>query len=342
MGIYDQRTKPAYRFHDFDINYANSEYILEWWSPEHDQLILDLINQYQWCWYWEITESVKKITNSLIIESWRKKDPICNKYAWSNVVMYFALARAEVLNLSKKIRAPEWKTCGLCNKKFVEDSLPFPLIKRQGIDRLDFCAPCLQGLIFPDSGSDDVNEDQIYKYLCGIYELTGTLPRSDYYVGYRDLLYLDYKERLELLELLQLRPSMIRVKELFNSWIHALQKAGLLGDYVLRTPRGIHTIAEDGHLCLSMGERTIDDFMTKYGIVHEKEPSYPGSNYRADFKVGDILIEYFGMAGLPDYDLKTEEKKLICKVNKIHLISLYPKDLRDEKFLKKKLSILIK
>lgn len=342
MGIYDQREKPAYRNHDIDTSYASNHYILDWWTSEHDQLISDLINQYQWCWYWEIKNSVVKITNDEVIERWRKIDPICNKYVWYNVIMYFALARAEILNLTKKIRTPKWKICGLCGKKFVEHSLPFPLIKRQGMDRLEFCAPCLRDTVLSNLGSNTVNEKQIIKFLCGIYELTGVIPRSDYYVGYRDLLYLDFDERVNFLKLLQLRPSNSRIKELFNSWIHALQQADLIGDYVLRTPRGIHTIANDGHLCLSMGERTIDDFLYDHGIDHEKEVPYPNSNYRADFKVGDIFIEYFGMIGDIEYEKRMKEKLLICKTNNIELISLVSKDLRDERSLKRKFSKFLK
>jgi len=337
MSIYDQRTKPAYRNHDIDISYADSKYILNWWTSEHDQLIINLIDRFQWCWYWEISRSVLGITDSSIIDSWRNEDPICSKYAWSNVLMYFALARAEVLKLTKRIRSPEWKICGLCNKKFVEDSLPFPLIKRQGLDQLEFCAPCLRDTVLSNLGSDTVNKNQIIKFLCGIYEFTGVLPRSDYYVGYRDLLYLDFEDRVRFLKLLQLRPSTARVNELFNSWVHALQQADLIGEYVLRTTRGIHTIANDGHLCLSMGERTIDDFLYEHGIDHEKEPSYPESNYRADFKVGDTYIEYFGLVGDPEYEKRMDEKILICDANKIEMIALFPDDLRNEKRLIRKL-----
>jgi len=111
MGIYDQRTKPAYRNHDIDTSFASNHYILDWWTSEHDQLIRDLINKYQWCWYWEIRNSVERITDNAIIERWRKKDPLCKQYAWNNVIMWFAIARAEVNKFTSEIRSPEWKIC---------------------------------------------------------------------------------------------------------------------------------------------------------------------------------------------------------------------------------------
>jgi hypothetical protein len=256
--------------------------------------------------------------------------------------MYFALARAEILNLTKKIRTPEWKICGLCNNRFIENSLPFPLIKRLGIDRLEFCAPCLRDTILQGSGSDNVSREQAINYIREFFKTTGVIPPSNSSIGYNDLLYLNYEERKEILNVLQLRPTNKRVKELFNSWTEALQQSGLIGDYSLTTTRGIHTYANDGHLCLSLGERTIDDFLFEHGIKHEKESSYPNSNFRADFKVGQIFIEYFGLVGDPEYDKRIKEKKLICKEYKIQLISLYPQDLQNEKRLMKKLSQLIK
>jgi hypothetical protein len=276
-----------------------------------------------------------------VLENWIETDPLCRRYAWNNILMHFSIARAEVIKVTKQIRSPQWKICGLCHNRFIENSLPFPLVKRLGIDRLEFCAPCLRDTVLSKSGYDNASEDQIKKYIRGIYKITGVFPNSNYYVGYNDLLNLDYEQRLEFLKLLKIRPSNLRVKEIYNSCANAYQQAGIIGEYLLTTSRGIHTVANDGHLCLSLGERTIDDFLYEHGIEHEKEPSYPDSNFRADFRVGDILIEYFGMAGDPEYDKKTKIKKGICRTNQIQLISIYPNDLRDEKHLERKLAILL-
>ena len=73
------------------------------------------------------------------------------------------------------------------------------------------------------------------------------------------------------------------------------------------------------------------------GIKHEKEPKYPEGNYRADFKVNDSLIEYFGLKGQKEYDEKIKIKKKICKKNKIKLLSIYPKDLINTKTLENKI-----
>jgi hypothetical protein len=57
-------------------------------------------------------------------------------------------------------------------------------------------------------------------------------------------------------------------------WADWLNRAGLLGDGV-QTLRGTITVASDGHLCRSLLERHIDDFLTANGIAHEVEPYWP-------------------------------------------------------------------
>jgi hypothetical protein len=124
---------------------------------------------------------------------------------------------------------------------------------------------------------------------------------------------------------------------MFGSWLKALVEAGILEDGTRRTGRGTQCLAKDGHLCLSLGEKTIDDFLHSYGIAHEKEPHYPEGNFRADFLVDGVFIEYFGLKGDSDYDAKTRLKQRICKKHGIRLISIYPSDIVSLKKLSKKL-----
>jgi len=94
-------------------------------------------------------------------------------------------------------------------------------------------------------------------------------------------------------------------------------------------------------MCFSLGEKTIDDYLYKNKIKHEREPKYPDSNYRADFKIGNTFLEYFGLTGNPEYDTKTKMKKRLCKKYGIKLISIYPKDLASSPKLEKKLKDLV-
>jgi len=338
--IYDQRDKPAYERFEVNPQYAENRHILKWWTPDHDALLARLIAEKQWVWFWYATEGIVTLTHAKQIDDWKRNDPLCQRYAWYNVLMYFAAARAQQIGLTRNIRRPRWKRCLLCKHKFVENSLPLPLIERLGIDKLDFCAPCLRGAVLQGSGNDTAPRTTVLKYLKKLSDIIGRVPPQNFGEGTADLRDLTRDGRVELLRLLQNKPTVKCVKSHFGSWLNALIKAGVLEDGTRKTSRGIQTIAIDGHVCLSLGEKTIDDFLHKRGIRHTKEPGYPEGGYRADFKIDDVLIEYFGLAGNPDYDKKIQEKTSICEKHGIALIAIYAKDLMSQERLEEKLSPL--
>jgi hypothetical protein len=335
LSVYDQRDKPAYGNFSAKRSYCKNPHILKWWTSSHDQLIVKQIEKEQWLWYWGITKEIVKITPTETIDAWQQEDPLCSQYAWYNILMYFAASRAQVLGLTKNIRKPQWKTCPLCDKKFVEDSLPVSLVGRLGINHIDFCAPCLSEALFQGSGT--LPREQVLSYLQDLADVLQRVPNQNFGEGIEDLDGLDYQERLALLRVLKGKPTVRRVKELFGSWLKALVEAEVLEDGTRRTSRGTQCLAKDGHVCLSLGEKTIDDFLHSRGIGHEKEPHYPEGNFRADFLVDGVFIEYFGLKGDPEYDAKTRLKQRICKRHGIKLISIYPSDLVSVKRLNRKL-----
>ena len=63
---------------------------------------------------------------------------------------------------------------------------------------------------------------------------------------------------------------------------------------------------------------------------------------RADWKIGNIYVEYFGLKGEITYDIKTAKKFQLCKKMNIELIAIFPDDLKDmSKILNNIKSILI-
>jgi hypothetical protein len=301
----------------------------------------DRISSKQWVWYWAISDDLVKITSVDAIEAWKNEDPLCSKYTWYNVLMYFAASRANQLGITKSIRIPAQKTCLLCHQDFIEDSLPLPLIERLGIDRLDFCSPCLRDTVLSGSGNDDATKSSSLEYAKNLANLLQRVPNQGFGEGLNDLIDLDTSDRVKLLTLLRSKPTVSRVKKLFGSWLRLLIEAGVLEDGTRKTSRGIQTLAKDGHVCFSLGEKTIDDWLHTHDVHHEKEPKYPDSNFRADFKVGEAFVEYFGLAGDPEYDKKIGEKTRFCLKYGIQLISILPKDLASQNGLNKKLDILL-
>jgi hypothetical protein len=135
------------------------------------------------------------------------------------------------------------------------------------------------------------------------------------------------------------------VKNIFGNWFQALVKTNTLPDGVLRTTRGIKCLAKDGHMCLSLDEQFIDNWLYAHSISHEREPFYPShpqlnanGKRRADWKVGNTLIEYFGLMGDDKYERRMTEKMLLAEKLDIKVIPIYPSDLSN---LVEKLSDLL-
>lgn len=124
-------------------------------------------------------------------------------------------------------------------------------------------------------------------------------------------------------------------KKLFGSWAHLLEEAQLL-EHQQRGRGGHRSFASDGHLCLSMGERAICEFLTRKSISHTKEPLYPQddklnphSGLRGDFLVGSIFIEFAGMMDNKEYAGRMNQKKKLAKIKKIPWIKIEGSGLED-------------
>lgn len=116
----------------------------------------------------------------------------------------------------------------------------------------------------------------------------------------------------------------------FGSWNKALEEAGLNPNKSLL---GCRCVAQDGHKCHSLAEKIIDDWLSGHLIEHDKEVFYPSSLKRADWRVGNICIEYLGVSISYNHRINHEyqnailEKRQLCQKHSLALIELYPDDL---------------
>jgi len=124
-------------------------------------------------------------------------------------------------------------------------------------------------------------------------------------------------------------------KKMFGSWAHLLEAAELL-EHRQRGRGGHQSIASDGHLCLSMGERAICEYLTRKGISHTKEPIYPADEklnpnglLRGDFLVGSLFIEFAGMMSNKDYAERMSIKSKLAKLKGIPWIKVEGSQLED-------------
>ena len=102
---------------------------------------------------------------------------------------------------------------------------------------------------------------------------------------------------------------------------------------------GTRCIALDGHVCHSLGEKTIDDTLHRLGVAHEREPRYPGGAFRGDFLVGDAIVEYRGLTGEPAYDAKQKLKRAAAVEAGLRVIDILPADVVNLASLRRKLGL---
>lgn len=125
---------------------------------------------------------------------------------------------------------------------------------------------------------------------------------------------------------------------MFGSWNNAILAAGLEPhrSHDHRMYKRTRTKAVDGHLCDSISEAIIDNWLTENKVPHIRDARYPTTNHKADWAIKDgcIFIEYFGLAtDSPRYDREIKLKKKLCKKGGINLIEIYPKDLYPKSLL---------
>ncbi len=128
----------------------------------------------------------------------------------------------------------------------------------------------------------------------------------------------------------------------FGSWTNALIATGLIPHRSLnqRMYKRRQCFAKDGHICNSVSELIIDNWLYKNKINHQKETSYPKGKFTADWSLSkNTLVEYFGLArDSRRYDEEIKKKQQICNDSEITLIEIYSKDL----FPKNKLEEILK
>lgn len=195
----------------------------------------------------------------------------------------------------------EFKICKQCGENY-----------RKSTNNKNFCSKLCRNLAL---GYDKNKIINILKKLAG--ELNRTPARREAFGG--------------------VDKACIRI---FGSWNKAIMGAGLVPNRSCdnKMYKRVISKAKDGHLCDSISEVLIDNWLYKNNIKHEKDAHYPKTNHLADWKIvyedKEIFVEYFGLANdSPRYDRSIKEKQTLCDEQNIYLISIFPKDLYPKTFL---------
>lgn len=182
-----------------------------------------------------------------------------------------------------------------------------------------------------DIAVKDSIKNKLGMLLKSLVDTLGFIPERNFRESFSYLKDLNKQKFEDAIKVLNEMPSYnFGYKEIFGSWLQALLAAGILEGGIRKTSRGYICLAKDGHECRSIGEKIVDDYLFTHNINHEQEPHYPGERlFRADWKVGEYFIEFWGLKGDEDYDKKIEDKKAIAQQHQIPLIEITFDDLRN-------------
>ena len=129
------------------------------------------------------------------------------------------------------------------------------------------------------------------------------------------------------------------VRRIFGTWNNAIIIAGFKPNPVKFANKHI---ADDGHKCDSLAEKIIDDWLLEKKIKHKTKVPYYHNNMTADFKIGNIYVEFFGLQGqVEKYDKLVMEKEKFWKEKNLKVIKIYPNDLFPKNNLERIFSAII-
>ena len=318
--------------------------INRWWSPRHDRVLLRWVEQFGYAWQGRVGELRGELArcSPKSFARWtewvdKKREKSLGTYVaiWQNQLLFHARRRVNSLGYLEEFERSKVDRCRCCRKLFEKSLQPHHKLVLIGQVGLPVCKKCLRRSLF--SLGTDLSSREIKTYLRKLTSIVGGVPRSGFGDYPRHYIGLSVDQIVALSKLLRKRPISESVRIEFGSWPQALLAAGI--DITLNSGRGRRCVAKDGHVCLSLAEKTLDDFLFANQIPHEKEVHYPESRLRCDFFVGDVYIEYFGLRGDVEYDKKTQRKLLLAKAANLKLLPLFAEDIVDVSVLRRKLTL---
>jgi hypothetical protein len=279
----------------------------------------------------ERDERRERITQSMM---WLQNRYTCWRLAQRRAGQLPAAMRAYRRKLSEQ---RQYHQCLICGWTFRPCDLP-DYLYLEGEDGTDFCHTCLMEMVYPCQEEGHRVHRPASKSL--MRDAVSTLVGMMGFVPSQDFRSVDTLRRVQrarrpevVMHLWKMRTAE-EYKSQFGSWLKALIAAEVLTDDCYPTGIGTRCVARDGHECLSLEERQIDDWLYEAGIPHAIEPPYPWHRElnphglrRADWEVNGVFIEYWGLVGDREYDRRMRAKRRLAEGSDIALIEIYPDDL---------------
>lgn len=191
---------------------------------------------------------------------------------------------------------------------------------------VEICIKCANAAIINPSPKCTIDESVIH--FKRVAEILGSIPDKNGYIFNQAQSLESAIEALKNVKNIHSTRDMIQH---CGSWFKLLVASGILPDGTRKTHFGTMVIAKDGCQCLSLAEKDIDDKLFAHGIFHVKEPHYPDSNFRADWKIlidgKDVFVEFFGLHGDKNYNKRMKEKLEFAAAKNVEIIAFLPSDM---------------
>ena len=339
------RPGPVVRFNEQTLaKIASHPVWKEYWDARCDEIVIELGNRLGWNAFKEAADRVRAYwgpAKSARFEAdthglMDKLQIFDSEGAYNSFLELYCEARRRALGIAGP--SPATKVCAECGQGFKEDSIPPGLAQLSGF-HLSFCRGCLEHAFYDliyAKGERTTSREDLIACLNDLCDALKQIPTAAFVKSPRLSMELDAEKAQRVIKALLKLPFYSTYTQEFGSWFKALIASGALSDEAIRTARGYKSVAADGHECLSLAERTIDDWLFAHKIPHEREPHYPfhpqlnpNEGLRADWKIGTCYIEYFGMLDDSEYQAKAEQKSKLAQAAKLKLIALIPGDILD-------------
>ncbi len=309
----------------------------EIWGPDADQVADGLADRFGFGWPWLAGTALptRAPTTQARIEAFAADEALVARTNGTNPRTILGLSTVwgsfRVLRARRSWFVPTEAVCAVCGHRFWTGEVPVWTYTRFGVGR--YCEDCCLRVRTGVQGN--WRRPEAVTALRELAEAFGAIPKQAYAFEFLPLdAALERRDRC--MRALCAMPDVRTLKYALgvSDWLGALQAAGLVGE-ARRTSRGTWCRADDGHLCRSLIEKSIDDWMARRGLAHEREPHWPAhptlnsnGRKRADWLLpSGAYVECVGMMEDPDYAEKVRLKQLLAADLGLRIYLVGPTDL---------------
>ena len=244
--------------------YHDQEHFEELWTSEGDEIADRLADRYAFGWPYLIARSLVTSapdTCSALKGFATREDRPNFDLRGNPEAMFDHIATWGSFHAVRKRRTwPEPSTviCPICGREFWNGYIVYWMYRRYGPARYcnDCCFSALEG------HSRDVSKEEVIKALTDLAAAFEAIPSASFAFC---ALPPDVpnEKRDQWMRALAVMPAAYRIKEILGceDWLSVLKTAGLVTDGWRMKRGGVMCHAADGHLCRSLLERTIDDWL---------------------------------------------------------------------------------